>query len=147
MNEYAKVVFESYRAKVLLIGGENQPGKRTVMLSFNVLRTTHDVDWAKLRDRCGKLMQQREYRGECVKNFATDTHRVTQIRQTRKTPFALSHLCHLCSSAANLFLPIDFDLAIKSIGFILIVFLTARDRMKKMQLHIIFHLEFAQWPQ
>ena len=25
LNEYAKVVFESYRAKVLLIGGENQP--------------------------------------------------------------------------------------------------------------------------
>ena len=24
-NEYAKVVFESYRAKVLLIGGESQP--------------------------------------------------------------------------------------------------------------------------
>ena len=26
LNEYAKVVFESYRAKVLLIGGESQPG-------------------------------------------------------------------------------------------------------------------------
>jgi hypothetical protein len=25
LNEYAKVVFESYRAKVLLIGGESQP--------------------------------------------------------------------------------------------------------------------------
>ena len=25
LNEYGKVVFESYRAKVLLIGGESQP--------------------------------------------------------------------------------------------------------------------------
>ena len=25
LNEHAKVVFESYRAKVLLIGGENEP--------------------------------------------------------------------------------------------------------------------------
>jgi len=35
---------------------------------------------------------------------------------------------------ANSFLPIDFDLAITFIGFILIVFLTARDLMSKMQL-------------
>jgi len=58
-------------------------------------------------------------------------------------------ICGICVHLwLNSFHPIDLDLAIRSIGFILIVSLTARERMKKMQVHIILSsFEFAQWPQ
>jgi beta-lactamase regulating signal transducer with metallopeptidase domain len=46
------------------IRGENKPGKRMAMLSLNVLRTTRDVDWAKLRDQCGPKMKQHRWQGE-----------------------------------------------------------------------------------
>jgi hypothetical protein len=45
-------------------GGENKPGKRTLLFSLNVLRTTRDVDWAKLRDRCRPKLLQHRWRGE-----------------------------------------------------------------------------------
>jgi Zn-dependent protease with chaperone function len=51
------------------IGGENKPGKRSLMLSMNVIRMTHDMDWVKLRDRFGPLMKQHHYRGETYVSF------------------------------------------------------------------------------
>jgi hypothetical protein len=44
--------------------GENKPGKRAMMLSFNVLRTTKDMDWAKLGEQCGLKMKPHHYKGE-----------------------------------------------------------------------------------
>jgi hypothetical protein len=46
------------------IRGENKPGKRMVLFSLNVLRTTRDVDWAKLRDQCGPKMKLHRWQGE-----------------------------------------------------------------------------------
>jgi hypothetical protein len=45
-------------------GGEKKPGKRTLMSSLNVLRTTRDIDWVKLRDQCGDKFKQHTYKGE-----------------------------------------------------------------------------------
>lgn len=46
------------------IKGENESGKRYLVTSMNVLRTTRDIDWEKLRDQCGPAMKQHAYRGE-----------------------------------------------------------------------------------
>jgi BlaR1 peptidase M56 len=51
-------------------GGENKPGKRQIMLSLNVLRTTRDIDWVKLRDRCGKVFTQHQFKGETYVSFS-----------------------------------------------------------------------------
>src|SRR5262249_28323729 len=48
----------------LYLRGENRPGKRFLVLGVNVLRTTRDVDWEKLRDRCGPAVKRCAYRGE-----------------------------------------------------------------------------------
>ncbi len=50
-------------------GGEDQPGKRSLTVSMNVLRTNKDIDWEKLRDRCGPLMKQHQYKGETYVTF------------------------------------------------------------------------------
>jgi beta-lactamase regulating signal transducer with metallopeptidase domain len=50
--------------------GENQTGKRSLAMGLSVLRTTHDVDWVKLRDLCGPKMKQNHWRGETYVNFA-----------------------------------------------------------------------------
>lgn len=52
-------------------GGENKPGKRTMMFSLNVLRMTRDTDWVKLRDQCGTLFKKHEWHGETYVNLAT----------------------------------------------------------------------------
>jgi hypothetical protein len=44
--------------------GENKAGKRSMVMSLNALRTTRDMDWAKLRDACGGLLKRREWKGE-----------------------------------------------------------------------------------
>ena len=49
--------------------GEDQPGKRSLMTSVNVLRTTRDIDWEKLRDQCGPIMKQHQYKGETYVTF------------------------------------------------------------------------------
>jgi len=46
------------------IKGENKPGKRAVMFSLNVLRTTRDMDWVKLRDQWRPKMKQHQWKGE-----------------------------------------------------------------------------------
>jgi beta-lactamase regulating signal transducer with metallopeptidase domain len=51
-------------------GGTNAPGKRSLMMSANVLRTTRDIDWVKLRDRCGKVFTQHQYQGETFVSFS-----------------------------------------------------------------------------
>jgi beta-lactamase regulating signal transducer with metallopeptidase domain len=53
----------------VFIGGENKPGKRTLMMSLNVLKTVHDMDWVKLRDLCGPKMKQHQYKGETYVSF------------------------------------------------------------------------------
>jgi hypothetical protein len=50
--------------------GENQTGKRSLGMSLQVLRTTRDVDWVKLRDRCGSKMKQHHWRGETYVSFS-----------------------------------------------------------------------------
>jgi beta-lactamase regulating signal transducer with metallopeptidase domain len=51
------------------INGENQTGKRSLGMSLNVLRTTRDVDWVKLRDQCRPKMKQHHWRGETYVSF------------------------------------------------------------------------------
>jgi beta-lactamase regulating signal transducer with metallopeptidase domain len=51
------------------IKGENKTGKRSVMFGLNVLRTTRDMDWAKLRDQCGRKMKQHRWKGETYISF------------------------------------------------------------------------------
>jgi beta-lactamase regulating signal transducer with metallopeptidase domain len=46
------------------IRGENKPGKHTLMMSLTVLRTTRDMDWAKLRDECGPELKHHHWKGE-----------------------------------------------------------------------------------
>jgi beta-lactamase regulating signal transducer with metallopeptidase domain len=53
----------------LYLGGENKPGKRSLMLSMNVLRTTRDVDWVKLRDQCGPKVKQHRWKGQTYVSF------------------------------------------------------------------------------
>src|SRR5262249_56440819 len=53
---------EQLMGRVTLFG-ENQPGKRSFAMGLNVLRTTRDVDWVKLRDWCGPKMKQHHWRG------------------------------------------------------------------------------------
>jgi beta-lactamase regulating signal transducer with metallopeptidase domain len=48
----------------LFFKGENKAGKRALMMSLNVLKTTKDVDWAKLGKQCGLKMKPHHYRGE-----------------------------------------------------------------------------------
>jgi beta-lactamase regulating signal transducer with metallopeptidase domain len=48
----------------LHFGGENKPGKRSLELTVNVLRTTRDMDWAKLRDQCGSKVTRHSWKGE-----------------------------------------------------------------------------------
>jgi beta-lactamase regulating signal transducer with metallopeptidase domain len=50
-------------------GGENKPMKRQLMLSLNMLRTTRDMDWVKLRDQCGPIMKQHQWKGETYVSF------------------------------------------------------------------------------
>src|SRR5580700_4688659 len=50
-------------------GGENKPGKRSVMTSLNMVRTNKDMDWAKLRDLCGPIMKQHHWKGETYVSF------------------------------------------------------------------------------
>jgi beta-lactamase regulating signal transducer with metallopeptidase domain len=52
------------------IRGENKTGQRSVMGSLNVLRTTRDMDWAKLRDQCGRKMKQHRWKGETYVSFS-----------------------------------------------------------------------------
>jgi beta-lactamase regulating signal transducer with metallopeptidase domain len=44
--------------------GENKVGKRSLVMSLNVLRTTKDIDWAKLGDQCGLKMKKHRWKGE-----------------------------------------------------------------------------------
>jgi beta-lactamase regulating signal transducer with metallopeptidase domain len=44
--------------------GENKPGKRAMVMSFNVLRTTKDMNWAKLGEQCGVKIKPHHYKGE-----------------------------------------------------------------------------------
>jgi len=44
--------------------GVNKQGKRSLNLSLIVLRTTRDMDWAKLRDQCGPNLKQHQWKGE-----------------------------------------------------------------------------------
>jgi hypothetical protein len=46
------------------IKGENKPGKRNIVFRLTVLRTTRDVDWAKLRDECGSNLKHHHWKGE-----------------------------------------------------------------------------------
>ena len=50
--------------------GENKTGKRTLMFSLNVLRTTRDVDWAKLCDRYGSRLKLHHWKGQVYVSFA-----------------------------------------------------------------------------
>jgi hypothetical protein len=53
----------------IYIQGENKSGKRSMMMSLNVLRTTRDIDWVKLRDACGPKMKQHVYKGETYVSY------------------------------------------------------------------------------
>jgi beta-lactamase regulating signal transducer with metallopeptidase domain len=53
----------------VMFGGENKPGKRTLMSSLNMIRTVRDMDWVKLRDLCGPKLKQHQYRGETYVSF------------------------------------------------------------------------------
>ena len=53
----------------LTVGGEKEPGKRTLMASLTVLRTTRDIDWVKLRDDCGTLFKKHEWKGDTYVSF------------------------------------------------------------------------------
>ncbi len=48
----------------VFVRGENKPGKRQIMFSLTVLRTTRDMDWAKLRDECGPKLKHHRWKGE-----------------------------------------------------------------------------------
>ncbi len=54
----------------VMLGGEKKRGKRTLMLSLNVMHMTRDMDWAKLRDQCGTLFKKHEWHGETYVSFA-----------------------------------------------------------------------------
>jgi hypothetical protein len=51
-------------------GGENKTGKRSLMMSVNVLRTTRDMEWVKLREKCGMIMKQHQWKGETYVSVA-----------------------------------------------------------------------------
>jgi beta-lactamase regulating signal transducer with metallopeptidase domain len=46
------------------IKGENKVGKRALLMSLNVLRTTKDIDWARLGEQCGLKGKKHHYKGE-----------------------------------------------------------------------------------
>jgi hypothetical protein len=66
-----------------------------------------------------------------VRRQAADERGLPSIRTITGLPPSFFIRVNLRSSAAKVFLvqetPIDFDLAIKSIGFILLIFLTAQE--------------------
>lgn len=54
----------------IYFGGENQPGKRSLMASLTVLRMNRDIDWEKLREQCGPKMKQHQYKGQTYVELA-----------------------------------------------------------------------------
>jgi hypothetical protein len=50
--------------------GENQVGKRAVILSLNVLRTTKDMDWPKLGEQWGLKVKEHHWKGETYVSVA-----------------------------------------------------------------------------
>lgn len=43
---------------------KNKPGKRNVVCSFNMIRMTRDIDWAKLRDQYHAKTKEHHWKGE-----------------------------------------------------------------------------------
>jgi beta-lactamase regulating signal transducer with metallopeptidase domain len=97
----------------LYLKGENQPGKRSLVMSMNVLRTTRDVDWEKLRDRFGPAMKRHEYRGETYVSFQTPPEIVGLLGVNRGVLWAADRRTLLYDSEAAIKARIDAKLASK----------------------------------
>jgi hypothetical protein len=44
--------------------GENKVGKRSLLMSINVLRTNKGMDWARLREECGTKIEKYQWKGD-----------------------------------------------------------------------------------